>query len=899
MKYILNFSYSFLFYLLLLPNIMEGQTIVVKPYLQDATPQSIVVMWEANASGNGFVHWGSSSSNLDYTVQSTSIVGSGSSRIHSATIEGLTPETKYYYQVMMASGSASYIYHFHTPPLKSSNQPINFVAMSDMQRDVNNPTVFENLVKNGIIPVVDTALEKGVQDIHGIIIPGDLVQTGGTYSSWRTDFFNLSDSITPYVPTYPVPGNHEYYSGGLPNFLKYFTLPLNGSSGNPEEWWYKDISNVRLIGLNSNSPSAQLTEQITWLQGVLDEAGLDPHIDFVFAQLHHPYKSELWVPGESDFTGDIIQVLENFSTTYGKPSLHFFGHTHSYSRGESRDHHHLWVNVAVAGGSIDNWGEFPNADYEEFVISEDDYGFVLMQVEAGLNPKFRLRRFSRGDQYVAKNNTLSDDLTIKRYGYGPKKPFGVYPSVDSISVNCVFLKASDFATPNAIHQGTHWQVAQGCDFNGSNVINIWKQNENWYNEVNTQANDDLTDQDVQGLQSGNTYCWRVRYRNEFLDWSDWSDPLTFHTKSSNNFLTTNLVLNNGAESGISNWSGAIESLTNNECNSVPVYIGSRFFAVGGVCANESSMGLAQQIVNVSGYSALIDNGQVYAKYSAYMRAYASNNDKPEMYLEFLNAGGGVLLTTPTITSSTSTWTLKTQDINIPAGTRQIKVMLKGTRLAGTDNDSYFDEINVKLYEQNCPTCFGSNLTSAQDSDGDGVCDVFDCAPSNPDIYPGKIELCDGIDNNCDGLIDNGATVVWTGNGDGVSWQDPNNWNQMITPLPCQHVIIIENVSVSLTGNTLIKSLEVADNSVLNINQNAELTIDGDNSGLQASAIIHGICNNWGRFFVTNSETHGIKVDGLVNNQSNGLIEIDHVILNDIIVLSSGNFVNHSHIEIGE
>ena len=89
----------------------------------------------------------------------------------------------------------------------------------------------------------------------------------------------------------------------------------------------------------------------------------------------------------------IVEKLEKFSTDSGKPSIHFFGHTHGYSRGQSKDHKHLWVNVASAGGAIDNWGEFEGRDYDEFTVTQDEYGFVMVEVDGSQeDPKFTIKR---------------------------------------------------------------------------------------------------------------------------------------------------------------------------------------------------------------------------------------------------------------------------------------------------------------------------------------------------------------------------------------------------------------------------------------------------------------------------------------------------------------------------
>jgi len=42
---------------------------------------------------------------------------------------------------------------------------------------------------------------------------------------------------------------------------------------------------------------------------------------------------------------------------------------------------------------------------------------------------------------------------------------------------------------------------------------------------------------------------------------------------------------------------------------------------------------------------------------------------------------------------------------------------------------------------------------SEDSDGDGYTDNVDCDDTNPDIHPDAEELCDSIDNNCDGTVD--------------------------------------------------------------------------------------------------------------------------------------------------
>jgi len=56
-----------------------------------------------------------------------------------------------------------------------------------------------------------------------------------------------------------------------------------------------------------------------------------------------------------------------------------------------------------------------------------------------------------------------------------------------------------------------------------------------------------------------------------------------------------------------------------------------------------------------------------------------------------------------------------------------------------------------------------NLTlSCTDCDGDGYNYTVDCNDNNPNIHPGAVEVCNALDDNCDGTIDNFAESCYTG-----------------------------------------------------------------------------------------------------------------------------------------
>ena len=668
-----------------------SQTFNVKPYLQNATPTSIHIMWESTSGEETIVQWGENS-DLGFTTTGDAVNSIDSFQIHDVHLTNLNPDTRIFYKVITESLESD-IFDFVTPTSSGSESSLRLVAMSDMQKDWSNFNKFEEIINDGIISYFigdDSLFLSDVLDL--VLIPGDLVENGLDHSLWGDHFFGPSEPLFSHVPFYPVLGNHE---NNTSHYFSYFNLPYNGTPGYAEHWWWADFSNVRVIGLDSNW-DYQLTVQLDWLEGVLDESCNDSNIDFVFAQLHHPHRSELWVPGETSFTGDVIALLEQFTSNCVKPSIHFFGHTHGYSRGQSINHKHAMVNVATAGGAIDYWGEWLQADYPEYLVSQDEWGFVVLEVEAGSDPQFTLKRISRGDDYVPMDNVLRDEFTIRMNNASPSTPNPIYPMDDEIPPDSIWLWASAFSDPdNDEHGFSQWQISRDCNDFAWPVIDVYESYENWYYNVNTQDGNSLTRELITGLDGEMEYCWRVRYRDKGLQWSGWSEPRTFATSES--LYSQNLLSNPGAENGIAGWivqEGVFESLEEYECNGITPHSGQYYYCVGGLCI-ESMYAEVFQVIDISEYSGCIDDSGASARFGGFLSNW-SGWDQPEMYIAFLDEHGSELGVSETQSTLNSSWTEFDTMLPIPPHTRDIKFTLMGTRNGGQDNDSYFDDLFLRV-----------------------------------------------------------------------------------------------------------------------------------------------------------------------------------------------------------
>ena len=510
---------------------VSAQSFVVEPYLQRATPSSIEVHWETDETGASHVEWGKTRQ-LDQRAPARERPSGFGAQLHGAPLSGLLPDTRYFYRVH-TGGLVSDIFDLRTPPEPRAEAAVRMVVMSDMQLDSRRPHVFRDLVRDGIMPLVSERARERGQAPALVLIPGDLVRHGERYAEWSEEFFTPIRPLAAHVPLLPVAGNHDEDS---PHYFRYFALPSAGSESSAERWWSSDFSNVRVLGLDSN-PQYRGPEQLAWLARALASACAAPQIDFVFAALHHPELSELWPHGELAYSGLVSRALEKFSARCNKPSVVFSGHTHAYARGHSRDAPLTLVGVASAGGDLDRQGEHSAHAYPEYVTSQDEYGFVLVDVQAGAAPSFRIRRVSRGTPEHPRDNELRDEVLVRRYNEPPAQPTLIWPREEQVSPSELVLTSSRFSDPEADPEGAiQWQVTgESCDF-ARPTLDVWRQ---FGGAVHGQ--DNLTsDQDpslwlgpnwlrLQNLRSSSTFCYRVRMRDSSLAWSAWSLPASFRT----------------------------------------------------------------------------------------------------------------------------------------------------------------------------------------------------------------------------------------------------------------------------------------------------------------------------------------------------------------------------------
>lgn len=273
----------------------------IRPYLQNATADSITVCWQTDSSQDSIVNYGIGQAQ-GYRFRAEGARG----KTHRVTLKGLKPGTLYYYQVksnddITPAGDKSYFF----ATAARAGEPFVFAVYGDTRNGLNSYDLDHEMVVHSInrhtMPQFCLAL-------------GDLVDKGAEESLWE-NFFAIEDTLIRHSTIYPIYGDNDL-SKDMDSFPKYFELDNHG------KWYSFDWGGCHFIGLYIWNIYAQSrkdylpdSEQYQWLlKDLRSKANQNAYFTVVFFKdsifLNDKRRSKLlakhWLPLFEEHGVDLV-----------------------------------------------------------------------------------------------------------------------------------------------------------------------------------------------------------------------------------------------------------------------------------------------------------------------------------------------------------------------------------------------------------------------------------------------------------------------------------------------------------------------------------------------------------------------------------------------------------------
>jgi hypothetical protein len=293
------------------------------PWIQDASPTTITVAWEAGTSGGTQkLVWGLGAAQ-DHTTNAVNV----SFNLYEAKLTGLSSSSKFSYKVT-SNSDVSAAGTFVTAPAGSA--PFRFGVYGDNR---TNSTDHASVVAAAVPFTPDFMVNTGdLSDVNSY-----------------TQFMQIENPLLANTPMFPVPGNHDVttffqYGFDRPNYYSF-------------KW-----ANAFYVMISTDDSYAVGSTQYNWVQAQLVAAKADPTVQWIFAVHHYPVYSS----SNHGSTPDMQTTLNPLFKQYGVDIV-FNGHDHNYERLEKDG----IVYIVAGGGGAPLYasGSQPGTMYSESVNS--------------------------------------------------------------------------------------------------------------------------------------------------------------------------------------------------------------------------------------------------------------------------------------------------------------------------------------------------------------------------------------------------------------------------------------------------------------------------------------------------------------------------------------------------
>jgi calcineurin-like phosphoesterase family protein/purple acid phosphatase-like protein/fibronectin type III domain protein len=319
------------------------------PYLQLGTHNAMTVRWRTDADTDSQLRFGNTPGVLTGTVTDGALTTE-----HELRLTGLSPDTKYFYQVgtttVGLSGNDAATY-FYTNPTPGTVRSYRFWVIGDAGTG--------NIQQINVRNAFDTF--NSSTRIGGWLMLGDNAYENGTAAEYQTNVYNIYPTIFRNVVLRPALGNHDTAQATNPPaslpYFQMFTLPNNAEAGGfpsgTEKYYSFDYGNIHFVELDSMASSRSSTGAMAnWLRSDLAQntkrwtVAYWHHAPYSFGTHNSDTEIEL-----AEMRANLNPILEN-----GGVDLVLSGHSHSYERSYLIDGHYGTSSTFTQSMKVDATG---------------------------------------------------------------------------------------------------------------------------------------------------------------------------------------------------------------------------------------------------------------------------------------------------------------------------------------------------------------------------------------------------------------------------------------------------------------------------------------------------------------------------------------------------------------